>query len=96
MAEFALGSIAAMASNNPPIQIFGMLPRLGSRLHVSWDFAIGLLVCVGAVHCSLSALAFLVNKRNRNHVNDGVETEMGNNLNAESAHRSDSTERLVQ
>ena len=67
MAEFALGSIAAMASNNPPIQIPGWLPSLGSRLKVSWGFAIYLLVCIIAVHSALSALAFYVNSRNRIH-----------------------------
>lgn len=51
MAEFAVGSIAAMASNNPPIQLPGWLPSLGSRLKVLWGFAVYLLVCIAAVHC---------------------------------------------
>lgn len=55
MAEFALGSIATMATNNPSIQIPGHLPTLGTQLEVKWAFAIALLVCIAGVHSALFA-----------------------------------------
>ena len=67
MAEFALGSIAAMASKNPPQPLPGGLPRLGSQLNVTWGFAAYLLGCIAVVHCALSALAFYVNWRNNTY-----------------------------
>ena len=76
MAEFALGSVAAMASNNPPTRIPGTLPSLGSRLKVSWGFAIYVLVCIAAVHSALSALAFYANWRNRIHLLNGSQIKV--------------------
>ena len=61
MAEFALGSIATMGSNNPSIQIPGHLPTLGSQLKVTWSFAIALLVSILGFHTLLFALAFYGN-----------------------------------
>ena len=50
MAEFALGSIATMGSNNPTTQLPGQLPTPGSRLEVKWSFAISLLVSIVGIH----------------------------------------------
>ena len=65
MAEFALGSIATLASKNPPTVIPGSLPRLGSRLKVDWAYAIAVFVCIAAAHSALSALATYIEWRNR-------------------------------
>ena len=53
MAEFAIGSIATMADNNPPIQAPGMVPHLGSHLNVHWNYALPLLVGIAVVHLLL-------------------------------------------
>lgn len=66
MAEFALGSIATMASYNPPIQIPGHLPTLGSRLKVDWPFAFSLLICIAGVHSALFAFTMYTDWRNKN------------------------------
>ena len=76
MAEFAIGSIAALASNNPPQPIPGKLPTLGSRLKVTWGFAGYLLGCIAVVHCALSALTFYVNWRNKDYSLVGSEVQM--------------------
>lgn len=68
MAEFALGSIATMATKNPSIQIPGNLPTLGTRLEITWAFAIALLVCIASVHSALSASAIYANWWNRVHL----------------------------
>ena len=68
MAEFALGSIATMASNNPPIQIPGYLPTLGSRLEVTWAFAIALLVSIVGMHSVLSAASIYADRWNKAHL----------------------------
>jgi len=68
MAEFALGSISTMATNNPSIYVNGHLPILGSRLHVDWAGAIALLVCVAGVHTALSVMATYANRWNRTHL----------------------------
>ena len=65
MAEFALGSIATIASNNPAILIPGHLPTLGSRLEVTWAFAIGLLISIAGVHSVLTAAAIFADRWNR-------------------------------
>lgn len=74
MAEFALGSIATMATNNPLIQTGGNLPILGSRLQIDWAFAIALLVCIASVHSALFILAICADRWNRN--NSQSETEL--------------------
>ena len=68
MAEFALGSIATMASNNPAIQIPGHLPTLGSRLEVTWAFAIALLVSIAGMHSVLSAATIYADWWNKAHL----------------------------
>ena len=65
MAEFALGSIATMASNNPPAVIPRSLPRLGSRLKVDWSFAVAVFACIAAAHSALSALTTYIDWQNR-------------------------------
>lgn len=65
MAEFALGYIATMASNNPNITLDGHLPIPGSQLDVIWPSAIALLVCILVVHTALSAFAFYANWYNK-------------------------------
>lgn len=73
MAEFALGSIATMATNNPTIRIPGNLPIPGSRLKITWAFAIALLVCIAGVHSLLFLLAIRADRWNRNHARDESE-----------------------
>lgn len=72
MAEFALGSIATMATNNLSIQISGTLPTLGSRLEVTWAYAIALLVIIAGVHSALLASAIYADWWNRTHLLNGV------------------------
>ncbi|MCJ1268370.1 hypothetical protein MMC22_008258 [Lobaria immixta] len=72
MAEFALGSIATMATNNPSIQISGTLPTLGRRLEVTWAYAIALLVIIAGVHSALLASAIYADWWNRTHLLNGV------------------------
>ena len=67
MAEYALGSIVTMATNNPTVQIPGNLPILGSRLKINWAFAIALLICIAGVHSALFILAFNADRWNRHH-----------------------------
>ena len=50
MAEFAIGSIANLAKKSIQIQMQGTVPYLGSRIGVSWDIAIPLLVGIAGVH----------------------------------------------
>jgi hypothetical protein len=57
-----------MASNNPPIQITGTLPTLGSQLKVDWPFAIALLVCIAGIQLGLSALAVYADWWNRTYL----------------------------
>ena len=68
MAEFALGSIATMASDNPSIPIAGHLPILGSSLNVTWAFAIALLLCIAGAHSALFALAIYASRWNGKHL----------------------------
>ena len=53
MAEFALGSLATMARLNPLIETQGMVPYLGSRLDVHWNYMIILVIGIAAVHLLL-------------------------------------------
>ena len=68
MAEFALGSIAMMASNNPAVQMRGQLPTLGSRLEVTWAFAIALLVSIAGVHSVLCVASIYADWWNKAHL----------------------------
>lgn len=56
MAEFAIGSLAAMADLNNRTEIPGTLPTLGFHLSVEWRYVIALAVCIVAVHCFLVGL----------------------------------------
>ena len=80
MAEFALGSIATLGSNNPPATIHGSLPRLGSHVDVNWAFAIALLVCIAGVHTVLSLLAFRARSWNEAHLLSQNEVYEGREL----------------
>ena len=53
IAEFALGSIATMAYTNPYIKAPGLVPYLGSRISVHWNYLIALLVGIATVHVLL-------------------------------------------
>ncbi len=53
MAEFAIGSLATMASKNDRIEHEGMVPHLGSRLSVYWPYAISICVGIAATHLAL-------------------------------------------
>lgn len=53
MAEFAIGSLAFMASTNRQIDVKGMVPYLGSRIAVHWYYVIPLLAGISGVHLVL-------------------------------------------
>ena len=56
MAQYAVGSLAAMAHLNPltpPPGIAGVLPVLGYRLSVSWAYLIALAAVIVGVHLVL-------------------------------------------
>ncbi len=55
MAEFALRSLAVMAERNPPIEVPGRVPHLGTRLTVynHWRYLIILLACIIAGHFAM-------------------------------------------
>ena len=53
MAEFAIGSIATMASQNPRITIPGTRPSLGSAVTVNWPFLLALLAAIAGGHALL-------------------------------------------
>ena len=56
MAEFAIGSIATMASRNPQIQVDGRVPYLGSHVDVKWYYLIPLLAGISGAHLALCML----------------------------------------
>ena len=60
MAEFAIGSLAAMVNLNPPIQFIGTLPTLGYQLNVQWPYVIALSACIVAVHFILVIATLLI------------------------------------
>ncbi|KAL9622285.1 MAG: hypothetical protein Q9160_003296 [Pyrenula sp. 1 TL-2023] len=64
MAEFALISIATMASKNPSVQIAGSLPHLGKQLDIEWAAALVLLLGIAGVHLVLFLLAIYANRWN--------------------------------
>ncbi|KAL9605846.1 MAG: hypothetical protein Q9179_000956 [Wetmoreana sp. 5 TL-2023] len=53
MAQFAIGSLTAMASLNVHTQIPGTLPTLGFHLSIHWRYVIALAACIAGVHCLL-------------------------------------------
>lgn len=58
MAEFALGSLSTMVSQNPAILIGGTIPFLSSRLLVSWGSLDTLLACVMVEHFAVSVVTY--------------------------------------
>ena len=56
MAEFALGSVAGMASLNPTQLRPGTLPILGYHLSIHWKYIIALCAVIAGVHALLVAL----------------------------------------
>lgn len=62
MAEFAIGSLATMASKNPRIPIHGTVPHLGSRLHVYWPYAIALCLSIAGIHLALFLATVITTK----------------------------------
>ena len=62
MAEFALGSIATLAHTNPQIEAQSLVPYLGSRLSVHWNYIIPLLIGIGLVHLLLVIGAVFLEK----------------------------------
>ena len=63
VAEFAIGSLATMAYTNPLIQLPGLVPYLGSRLQVHWDYIISLLAGIAAVHLILFVSAVVLKRK---------------------------------
>lgn len=57
MAEFALGSLASMATRNLTVQNHGSVPILGFRLSVNWDFTLVLCASIAGAHFGLFAAA---------------------------------------
>ena len=72
MAAFAIGSIATMANNNPTIRAPGLVPHLGSRLNVHWDYALPLLVGIAVVHLLLVLGSMWFNKYDDGRNNVGL------------------------
>lgn len=60
MAEFAVGSLAALANLNPTQKVSGILPILGYHLDVNWQYIIALSACIGGVHCLLVAITLWI------------------------------------
>ncbi|KAL8651895.1 MAG: hypothetical protein Q9226_004493 [Calogaya cf. arnoldii] len=56
MAEFAIGSLTALATLNEHTSIPGTLPTLGFHLSVQWRYVIALISCIAGVHCFLVGL----------------------------------------
>ena len=54
VAAFAIGSLSTLATTNPQIQVPGLVPYLGSKLAVHWDYILPLLVGIATVHAALS------------------------------------------
>ena len=57
MAEFALGSLASMATRNPSVQSEGAVPILGFQLTVHWPFTCALCASIVIVHFLIFAAA---------------------------------------
>ena len=53
MAEFAIGSVAAMSMLNPETTIHGTRPTLGYKLSVEWQNVVALSACIAGVHLLL-------------------------------------------
>ena len=60
----------------PPQLSPGRCPDLEVALKISWGFAGYLLGCIAIVHCVLSALAFVVNWKNKRLLNEGEVIEI--------------------
>ncbi|KAL8846417.1 MAG: hypothetical protein Q9221_008499 [Calogaya cf. arnoldii] len=60
MAEFAIGSLTAMATLNKHTSIPGTLPTLGFHLSVQWRYVIALIACIANVHCFLVGLIVFI------------------------------------
>ena len=60
IAQFAIGSLAAMAGLNPRSPIQGTLPTLGYHLSIHWNYIIALAVTIAGVHCILIALTLWI------------------------------------
>lgn len=53
MARFAISSLANMAALNPPIQVIGEVPNLGSHLEIRWGYVLGLFGGIIFTHLAL-------------------------------------------
>jgi hypothetical protein len=62
MAEFAISSIATMATKNLQVQIEGTVPYLGSRVKVYWPYVFALFACIAGVHLALLASAIYASR----------------------------------
>ena len=51
-----------MVARNPPIQMDGNVPHLGSKLSVKWKYFEALLACIVAVDSLVIALSYLAIK----------------------------------
>ncbi|KAL9012827.1 MAG: hypothetical protein Q9173_002436 [Seirophora scorigena] len=63
MAKFAIGSIAQMAAANPPIQVSGSVPKLGSHLEIRWGYAAALFAGIIVTHLVLFLSAILATRK---------------------------------
>ena len=59
MAEFAIRSISTLAFRNPPLQVPGLVPYLGTSLKVYWKYALALCGWIVAVQLGLSISVYV-------------------------------------
>lgn len=62
MAEFALGSLALLATQTPKIQVNGDVPHLGSNLSIHWGNVIALCAGIVGAHLAIFAAAIYIGR----------------------------------
>ena len=59
MVEFAIRSLSTMAFRNPPVQVPGLVPYLGTSLDLNWKIFISLGSCIVFAQVLLSIFIYL-------------------------------------
>ena len=72
-AKFALGSIATMATLNPPIQVPGHVPNLGHKLQIYEPYFAILLPCIAGAHFAIFVATVFWMTKAGNSGADGIE-----------------------
>lgn len=62
MAKFALGSLVRMAAINPTFKTEGLVPILGYKLSIHWNYIKPLCACIAGVHFILFAAAIYTSR----------------------------------